>query len=90
MQFRLKILTQSITMSSLVRRFAQISLTQRNLLQNSLKVLLPACNSLHTSDALNAKWNKANQGPRKWLEYNRTVHPPQKPEEETRKAVIYL
>uniref|UniRef100_W8B5Q3 Large ribosomal subunit protein uL22m n=1 Tax=Ceratitis capitata TaxID=7213 RepID=W8B5Q3_CERCA len=75
-------------MSSLVRQIARLNLTQRNLLQNSVKLLAPVSNSLHTTAALNAKWNKANQGPRKWLEYNKIVHPPQKPDEEPRKAYV--
>lgn len=52
----------------------------------------PAFNqkSIHTGAAggfLCAKWNKHNYGPRKWLEYNKTVHPPQEIDEEPRKAV---
>lgn len=48
--------------------------------------------SIHTAagaagGTLCTKWNKHNYGPRKWLEYNKTVHPPQEPEEEPRKAV---
>jgi len=43
--------------------------------------------SLHTGGMLCAKWNKYNYGPRKWLEYNKTVHPPQEADEEPRKAV---
>ncbi|KAH8373787.1 hypothetical protein KR009_002267 [Drosophila setifemur] len=47
--------------------------------------------SIHTGSgaaggALCAKWNKHNYGPRKWLDYNKTVHPPQEPEEDPRKA----
>ncbi|KAH8304130.1 hypothetical protein KR059_001031 [Drosophila kikkawai] len=54
----------------------------------------PAFNqkSIHTGAAggfLCAKWNKHNYGPRKWLEYNKTVHPPQETDEEPRKAVSY-
>ncbi|XP_053948723.1 39S ribosomal protein L22, mitochondrial [Anastrepha ludens] len=75
-------------MNSLVRQMVRLSLTQQNLLQGSCKLLLAATNSLHTSDALNANWNKANYGPRKWLQYNKVVHPPQKPDEEPRKAYV--
>lgn len=77
-------------MASLVKQFARLNLTQRSLLQNSCKLLTLGSHGLHTSDAVSAKWNKANHGPRKWLEYNKTVHPPQKPDEEPRKAVIFL
>lgn len=50
------------------------------------------CCGVHTAasagtGALCAKWNKHNYGPRKWLEYNKTVHPPQETDEEPRKAV---
>ncbi|KAH8397916.1 hypothetical protein KR222_006319 [Zaprionus bogoriensis] len=38
--------------------------------------------------ALCAKWNKHNYGPRRWLEYNKTVHPPQETDEEPRKAYV--
>ncbi|XP_054730293.1 39S ribosomal protein L22, mitochondrial [Anastrepha obliqua] len=75
-------------MNSLVRQMMRFSLTQQNLLQGSCKLLLAATNSLHTSDALNSNWNKANYGPRKWLQYNKVVHPPQKPDEEPRKAYV--
>ncbi|XP_016923826.2 large ribosomal subunit protein uL22m [Drosophila suzukii] len=44
--------------------------------------------SLHTGGMLCAKWNKYNYGPRKWLEYNKTVHPPQETDEEPRKAYV--
>ncbi|XP_016984422.1 39S ribosomal protein L22, mitochondrial [Drosophila rhopaloa] len=47
--------------------------------------------SLHTAASagfLCAKWNKYNYGPRKWLEYNKTVHPPQETDEEPRKAYV--
>ncbi|XP_016950447.1 39S ribosomal protein L22, mitochondrial [Drosophila biarmipes] len=47
--------------------------------------------SLHTGASagpLCAKWNKYNYGPRKWLEYNKTVHPPQEADEEPRKAYV--
>ncbi|KAM8719987.1 hypothetical protein ACLKA7_006103 [Drosophila subpalustris] len=45
---------------------------------------------VHTSAAggLCAKWNKYNYGPRRWLEYNKTVHPPQAVDEEPRKAYV--
>lgn len=49
--------------------------------------------SLHTAASagmLCAKWNKYNYGPRKWLEYNKTVHPPQETDEEPRNAVRYI
>ncbi|XP_017143211.1 39S ribosomal protein L22, mitochondrial [Drosophila miranda] len=48
--------------------------------------------NLHTAagsgGALCASWNKHNNGPRKWLVYNKTVHPPQQPDEEPRKAYV--
>nr|XP_014101441.1 39S ribosomal protein L22, mitochondrial [Bactrocera oleae] len=75
-------------MASFVKQFARLNITQRSLLQNSCKLLQSASHSLHTTDALSSKWNKANHGPRKWLEYNKTVHPPQKPDEEPRKAYV--
>ncbi|XP_060661408.1 large ribosomal subunit protein uL22m [Drosophila nasuta] len=53
------------------------------------------CCGVHTSAAsgggsggLCAKWNKHNYGPRRWLEYNKTVHPPQETDEEPRKAYV--
>lgn len=52
------------------------------------------CCGVHTAASANggtgalcAKWNKHNYGPRRWLEYNKTVHPPQETDEEPRKAV---
>ncbi|XP_068141380.1 large ribosomal subunit protein uL22m [Drosophila tropicalis] len=50
-----------------------------------------ASRDLHTAagaGGLCAKWNKNNHGPRKWLEYNKTVHPPQQNDEEPRKAYV--
>ncbi|EDV92453.1 39S ribosomal protein L22, mitochondrial [Drosophila grimshawi] len=46
--------------------------------------------NVHTAatGGLCAKWNKNNHGPRKWLEYNKTVHPPQETNEEPRKAYL--
>ncbi|XP_017869763.1 PREDICTED: 39S ribosomal protein L22, mitochondrial [Drosophila arizonae] len=48
------------------------------------------CCGVHTaaSGGLCTKWNKHNYGPRKWLEYNKTVHPPQEADEEPRKAYV--
>ncbi|XP_030564733.1 39S ribosomal protein L22, mitochondrial [Drosophila novamexicana] len=48
------------------------------------------CCGVHTASTggLCAKWNKHNYGPRKWLEYNKTVHPPQESDEEPRKAYV--
>lgn len=34
-----------------------------------------------------SRWNRHNEGPQRWLKYNKIVHPPQKPDEEPRKAV---
>lgn len=43
--------------------------------------------SLTLDSTLSTKWNKYNNGPQKWLKYNKIVHPPQGPNEEPRKAV---
>lgn len=55
------------------------------------------CCGVHTAASANggtgalcAKWNKHNYGPRRWLEYNKTVHPPQETDEEPRKAVSLI
>ncbi|XP_030382221.1 39S ribosomal protein L22, mitochondrial [Scaptodrosophila lebanonensis] len=56
--------------------------------------LLSNGKDLHTAasaggtGALCSKWNKHNHGPRKWLENNKTVHPPQEVDEEPRKAYV--
>ncbi|ALC49256.1 mRpL22 [Drosophila busckii] len=86
-------------MNKLIRPMQLLAL-QRPLLANTqLKALAPALTQsgdtgdkcgLHTSanGALCAKWNKHNYGPKKWLEYNKTVHPPQEKDEEPRNAYI--
>ncbi|XP_067641544.1 large ribosomal subunit protein uL22m [Eurosta solidaginis] len=75
-------------MSSLTLQFARLSIAPRNLLRTSSKLLPPACNNFHTSDALNSKWNQGHHGPQKWLQYNKVVHPPQAPDEEPRKGYV--
>jgi len=78
-------------MNSLTRNLANLSLRQIPLLQNNCKVLPIALlqQNLHTTSLLEAKWNKHNYGPRKWLEDNKIIYPPQKPDEEPRKAVRF-
>ncbi|XP_055371236.1 39S ribosomal protein L22, mitochondrial [Condylostylus longicornis] len=45
--------------------------------------------AMHISATNNANWNRQNVGPRKWLEYNKIVYPPQMdPNEEPRKAFV--
>ncbi|XP_055606729.1 39S ribosomal protein L22, mitochondrial [Uranotaenia lowii] len=44
--------------------------------------------SLHTSSALGKNWNGRNSGPRRWLEYNKVIYPPQTPEEPPRPAFV--
>ena len=46
-------------------------------------------NLFHTSSVLEKSWNTYNSGPRKWLEYNKKIYPPQLSNEEPRKAVTY-
>jgi hypothetical protein len=53
----------------------------------NLQAYLPASiATIHTSSSLDASLNK-HGGPKKWLEYNKKVYPPQAPEEERRPAV---
>lgn len=42
--------------------------------------------SIHTTSAC-GMWANTDGGPRKWLEYNNKMYPPQGPEEEPRPAV---
>ncbi|XP_034474569.1 39S ribosomal protein L22, mitochondrial [Drosophila innubila] len=89
-------------MHKVIRQMTQLSL-QTPLLASApttstakLLAVTPAithsgdCCGVHTSavGGLCTKWNKHNYGPRRWLEYNKTVHPPQEVEEEPRKAYV--
>ena len=55
------------------------------LIKESQQVKQLAC-LFHTTNGLN-KYNTHNKGPKKFLKYNKTVFPPQQPDEEPRKAV---
>lgn len=72
-------------MNSLIKQLSVLCVKRQ--LTNSSKLLIPAC-SFHTSDALNRKWNKLNNGPQKFLQNNKIIHPPQEPHEEPRKAYV--
>lgn len=60
----------------------------KRLLINDARILTTHLDcSFHTSETMNKQWNGHNYGPRKWLEYNKTIFPPQKENEEPRPAV---
>lgn len=48
---------------------------------------LPQVTSFHSTAVLDRNWNTHNRGPKKWLQHNKTIFPPQEPHEEPRKAV---
>lgn len=45
---------------------------------------------IHTSSCLDKKWNNNNTGPQKWLQYNKTIFPPQLQDEPSRPAVSII
>lgn len=58
-------------------------------LQNSrLSILLPV-KKIHTSISTQA-WKPSDEEPKKFLEYNKKIYPPQSPDEEPRPAVSCL
>ena len=44
----------------------------------------------HNTPCLEAWKGGSSEGPTHWLDYNKKVYPPQKPDEEPRPAVSYL
>ena len=77
-------------MNNITKQLSRLSLTSMKLLKhNNLVNLSPhlAIAGIHTTSSVSARYNKHNTGPQKWLQYNKTVHPPQQPDEEPRKAV---
>lgn len=78
-------------MSNLVKQLTRLNINNVNLLKTNNKLVnfvAPAVSAgLHTTSTVTARYNKHNVGPQKWLQYNKIVHEPQKPEEEPRKAV---
>lgn len=79
-------------MNNLTKQLARLSVTPTNLFKTNKLVNLGAplvAAGLHTTSSVTARYNKHNTGPQKWLQYNKVVHPPQKPEEEPRKAVSF-
>lgn len=72
-------------MCALVKDLTKLLLNIR--ISNSIKNVIPA-QAIHTTNAVDTKWNKHNTGPQKWLEYNKQVFPPQQPHEEPRKAFV--
>lgn len=80
-------------MNNLTKQLTRLSVTPLNLLKTNKLVNLGApivAAGLHTTSSVSARYNKHHTGPQKWLQYNKVVHPPQKPEEEPRKAVSFL
>ena len=73
-----------------VFRCCMMILPQTRFLLNLSKHLsgLPSClqSQIHTSPSLQAFYNPRD-GPKKWLRHNKTIYPPQAPEEERRPAV---
>lgn len=57
------------------------------LLNDIRKSTLQLGSLFHTTAGLDKKWNTRNMGPKKFVEYNKTVFPPQSPDEEPRPAV---
>lgn len=77
-------------MNNLTKQLVRLSVTPTNLFKTTKLVNFGAplvTAGLHTTSSVTARYNKHNTGPQKWLQYNKVVHPPQKPEEEPRKAV---
>lgn len=81
-------------MNNLAKQLCRLNISHGNLLKSHSNLLArrspavaAATAGFHTSNALQARYNKHNTGPQKWLQYNKVVHPPQAPEEEPRKAV---
>ncbi|XP_073835635.1 mitochondrial ribosomal protein L22 [Musca autumnalis] len=81
-------------MNNLAKQLCRLNISHGNLLKSSSSTLsrigspAVATAGFHTSNALQARYNKHNTGPQKWLQYNKVVHPPQAPEEEPRKAYV--
>jgi hypothetical protein len=62
----------------------------RNLLSNEIKQSISSNQigaSFHTSSVMDTKWNKNNQGPRKFLLHNKTIFEPTEPDQPPRPAV---
>lgn len=52
---------------------------------------VPVVCGFHSSAIMDKSWNRQNFGPRKWLQNNKTIYPPQEAHEEPRKGVsIYF
>lgn len=73
-----------VEMSGLAKQFSRLLAIR--CIPNGVRQILPV-QALHTTNVLDKNWNTANTGPRKWLQYNKVVHPPQEPHEEPRNAV---
>lgn len=59
-----------------------------NLLKNfSNTSLINLNHGIHSTSVVQSKWNKHNTGPKKFLQYNKQIFPPQSLDEEPRKAV---
>ncbi|CAD7090781.1 unnamed protein product [Hermetia illucens] len=72
-------------MSGLAKQFSRLLAIR--CIPNGVRQILPV-QALHTTNVLDKNWNTANTGPRKWLQYNKVVHPPQEPHEEPRNAYV--
>ena len=73
-------------MNTLIRQFKNILLNNPAI--HAQQLVLPITSSIHTTGTTKSKWNKFNHGPKKWLEYNKEMFPPQLDAlEEPRKAV---
>lgn len=54
---------------------------------NKIYITAPILTSSFHTTSSTAKWNTQNIGPKKFLTYNKTIFPPQQPDEEPRPAV---
>jgi hypothetical protein len=77
---------QNLTMW--IRRLPKSRIILPNLPNSlSLQAYLPApIATIHISSSLDVSFGK-HGGPKKWLQYNEKIYPPQAPEEERRPAV---
>ncbi|XP_015596830.1 39S ribosomal protein L22, mitochondrial isoform X2 [Cephus cinctus] len=81
---------QSLT--SCVQRLAlcgKLTMNNQLLISNVGRVLgAPQSSHIHTSLPIQGSWLDYTKGPQKWLKHNRTIFPPQSPDEERRPAYV--
>lgn len=76
-------------MSHLLRSLGLLAISNLNRLVPALTALpATSTNQFHTSSTLSKKWNGHSTGPKRWLEYNKIIYPPQEAEEKPRPAFV--